>query len=1476
MQTQTKTMAQGETKACSRINPAPYSMRACLALALVLVMACMHVQAGVTVITHGFKSTLDPSGFPAWVGTMAQAVTNAAFQRGANSSWYHIRIHGDILFGFDGTMSRVSDATAAGTPEVVVTVDWSDISDNTELLEGAALRTDYVAQWIAGGLLATYPSAGVNEPLATRSIHLIGHSRGASAMLETARLLGASGIWVDHLTTLDPHPLAFPDLGILPGSGDPVAKLYENTVFADNYWRTDNLPSPLDFNGQEVPGAENVRLAESVLSGVGYSSEHSDVHAWYHGTIGAGSSFPLTDDEVSITDAWYVSPNPRRNLSGFFFSRLISGGIHYRPAFSYAIGTRFGGRHVRETTSRDGGAQWANVGFIQLPPYPQNRLPQGQPLNVTYKYQDRDSGVRVEWFLDTDTNPLNNSGSPVAVQTFDSTGDKVASGSVVIPTSGLNVGITRHLCAKITSLNNNAVRYEYADGTFSITWPEFTLDSVSPAQVVAGVGTTRLTLTGGGFTSTDKVEFDNGTTVNEATPFSLTASQMTVDFNFGSTLRTWNVFVRQFAAGLPLRDSESLPVAVQSATPTGPTIATQPADASVTYGQTATFTVAATGSGTLSYQWQRNGLDILAATNASYTTSPVTFANDGFTYRALATDAKGTTASRTATLNVVASTGGCTDAMEPNDSSLTATPLTLGNTTNGFICSASDVDWFRVNFASNGTLNLALTVPDGVDYDLELYGPDGNWLVGSYSAAGQPESVQQTVAPGSYFFRVYGYPAGHGTYSQSQPYQLSVSAAPIRPPGPVSGQITNAVMWSGVVELTGDVTIVGGASLTILPGTQVRCAGGDDRSSGNDNSRVEIIVNGGTLEASGTPEAPIRFTSNLQNPQPGNWYGIRVVEGDVTLRHCVVENGVEGIRFEDTDTRFNSYTLENSTVQRCNGNGVTVSGGSYVVPVVLSNFQLLNNSGAGLYAQGAAEFRGGRVEGNSGNGLYAYGSSALVVTGAMVKLNGGGVNASEGATVTLTDSVMSFNRGSGVNGSRSALQMSGCTVARNDSWGVYWYSDGGTRAAEVWTSVIQSNASGGVSLNYGLMVGVVSNTISDNGPTGLQLNLSYNSWSGYNGGVSASGITGNVIRRQDVGLRISGDRPTLLTLSGNDIYQNTSFELINETVIPITATHCYWGEPTSTQVQQSQVNLSRIYDQKDNSSYGLVTVVPARFVPIGQVSGTAPTITQQPQSQTVLAGSTVTYTVAATGTTPFSYQWRKNGNPVSGAISSTLALLSVQVGDSGTYSVIVSNSAGTATSSNATLTVTAVPANLAVRTITRTGDVFTVALGVSPPAGAGIGFVQEVLPVGFTATSVNAGGIYNAVAGTILWGPLAENQLHQLAYTLLPPPGYKDTTTLNGMAYFYGKGNPVTGDNVVSLAPPDPRARLTLTRVAGFFAVSVAGEVGRSYRIEARDSVNSGQWETLATITLTASPRVYVDVDSVWESRRFYRAILVE
>ena len=86
--------------------------------------------------------------------------------------------------------------------------------------------------------------------------------------------------------------------------------------------------------------------------------------------------------------------------------------------------------------------------------------------------------------------------------------------------------------------------------------------------------------------------------------------------------------------------------------------------------------------------------------------------------------------------------------------------------------------------------------------------------------------------------------------------------------------------------------------------------------------------------------------------------------------------------------------------------------------------------------------------------------------------------------------------------------------------------------------------------------------------------------------------------------------------------------------------------------------------------------------------GTAPTITTQPASQTATVGSTATFTVAAGGTAPFTYQWYENGAAISGATAASFTTPVLASTDNGElYTVTVSNVSGAITSAAAALTV---------------------------------------------------------------------------------------------------------------------------------------------------------------------------------------------
>ena len=78
----------------------------------------------------------------------------------------------------------------------------------------------------------------------------------------------------------------------------------------------------------------------------------------------------------------------------------------------------------------------------------------------------------------------------------------------------------------------------------------------------------------------------------------------------------------------------------------------------------------------------------------------------------------------------------------------------------------------------------------------------------------------------------------------------------------------------------------------------------------------------------------------------------------------------------------------------------------------------------------------------------------------------------------------------------------------------------------------------------------------------------------------------------------------------------------------------------------------------------------------------------QPKDTTVDAGQTALFNVLATGLSPLSYQWKKDGQPVEGATSRLLRITNASGNDAGKYTCTITNADGSITSSEATLTVT--------------------------------------------------------------------------------------------------------------------------------------------------------------------------------------------
>ena len=93
------------------------------------------------------------------------------------------------------------------------------------------------------------------------------------------------------------------------------------------------------------------------------------------------------------------------------------------------------------------------------------------------------------------------------------------------------------------------------------------------------------------------------------------------------------------------------------------------------------------------------------------------------------------------------------------------------------------------------------------------------------------------------------------------------------------------------------------------------------------------------------------------------------------------------------------------------------------------------------------------------------------------------------------------------------------------------------------------------------------------------------------------------------------------------------------------------------------------------------------YVVVVTQAAAAPAFTTEPASLTIASGSNASFTIVTSGAPQPTYQWTLNGNNISGATASILTINSVSAVNAGNYACVATNSAGTVTSTTATLTV---------------------------------------------------------------------------------------------------------------------------------------------------------------------------------------------
>lgn len=167
---------------------------------------------------------------------------------------------------------------------------------------------------------------------------------------------------------------------------------------------------------------------------------------------------------------------------------------------------------------------------------------------------------------------------------------------------------------------------------------------------------------------------------------------------------------------------------------------------------------------------------------------------------------------------------------------------------------------------------------------------------------------------------------------------------------------------------------------------------------------------------------------------------------------------------------------------------------------------------------------------------------------------------------------------------------------------------------------------------------------------------------------------------------------------------------------------------TLTNVQLSQAGF---YNVVISNSGGSVTSSPA-LLTLWQ----PPVITNQPVGVTNMAGGAANFSTVAGGLPALSYQWTFNGMPLANATTPTFSIANIHLSQAGTYSVIITNTAGSVTSAPALLAVTVPPSP----TITSTGI---------PTSVAGV-FQFTFIPVaGLTNTVLTSANLAGGIWGTL-------------------------------------------------------------------------------------------------------------------------------
>jgi autotransporter-associated beta strand protein len=637
----------------------------------------------------------------------------------------------------------------------------------------------------------------------------------------------------------------------------------------------------------------------------------------------------------------------------------------------------------------------------------------------------------------------------------------------------------------------------------------------------------------------------------------------------------------------------------------------------------------------------------------------------------------------------------------------------------------------------------------------------GALLLGSTGALGSVDDLGNVLTMNSLSV-LSGAVLDLGGFTQAVSTPLILSGT-----GTGGGALTNSgdvATYSGSLTLAGPASIGGLGDITFSGAV----------NAGNALTKVDVNMltfggsstfSGSLLVSSGT--AQVGSGGTLEFASNGGLMGDLTNNGVVRFNNSTASSVTGTISGSGSLVKLgnNALTLSNGATYT---GATTISAGSLIVNGGLASNRIVNFGTFTFTCSPGTTTFSGSLSG-TGKSLLTSASAATVTLGAGAVVDGGSIQVGNNVTVSVTAGALLLGNleilsggkvslASGVGnvfGSTTKLFVNGGVVdlkGNTVSVGTFALFNGGTFISSSGTGKIIS--SGGTLSVAPLSLVITTQPVGQRVVSGSVATFSVNvsgvtpityQWR-KNGSPIASGGTASVLTIPGVQPIDAGSYSVVLSNSAGTLTSGsaqlsvivpvsitkapTNLETIlgGSSTFSVTATGTdpisYQWSKNGAAITGATASSHTITATKDSDAGNFSVIVSNEAGTVAGGSATLTVITpvsisNPPQSQTVIAGSSATLSVSASGTGPLSYQWKKGGSDISGATSATYTISSVTTSDSGSYSVAVSNKAGTLTSGSAQLSVivpvsiTKAPINL--ETVLGGSSSFSVvATGTSP------------------------------------------------------------------------------------------------------------------------------------------------------------------